>query len=316
MYTSSESNFKFFVKFSHTFINSIVTEFIFPRGVYGVELLMGELPPYLQFLKIIYIFLAMLTFIYFVFILHQKLKNKTIDDYTILCIPFLFFLGAPYMFGAIGNFAGAGSFAFYSYILLAPLCIKAILNTFELLVSRLQRGRGKGIILAGAILCIFFMLNSGLTAEVIWKHNISPSIYVSVPRILNNGSIEEKTYFDYVHLSVLDMRGGRWVAEKMKENNKIFCGPINERDVLLINGLTSPVYDTFGSLNIFPLANKTIIPDNSYIYLTEFNTKTRKIKQTGWIFPEYLNISEIEQINLSNKIYTNGACEIYYYYQY
>jgi uncharacterized membrane protein len=316
MYTSSDFNFEFFVKFSRTFINSIVTEFIFPKGVYGVELLMAELPPYLHFLKIIYIFLAMLTFIYLIFILYQKLKNKTIDDYTVLCIPFLFFLGAPYMFGAVGNFAGAGGFAFYSYLLLAPLCIKAILNTFELLLIHLQHGGGEGIIPTGTILCVFFMLNSGLAAEVIWKHNISPSIYVSAPRILNNGSIEEKAYFDYVHLSVLDMRGGRWVAEKMKENSKIFCGPINERGVLLINGLTSPIYDTFGSLNIFPLTYKTIIPDNSYIYLTQFNTKTGKIKQTGWVFPEYLNITEIEQINLSNKIYTNGGGEIYYYYQY
>lgn len=313
MHHSAGTPFEFLVKFCYDFINTLITEFIFPKEAYGTQLLLGTLPPYLQILKALYIISAFLTFTYLAPLWYKKLKNRNVDQYTALSIPFFAFMVAPYIFGVLGNFAGAGSSVYFSYLLLAPFFVNGFLGLFER-VAKFQNYKNmakKGVIALGVFLCVFSLLNSGFLAEVIWKHNITPSAYVSKPRILyGDSSLEEKAYFDYIYLSTLDMKSGEWIAAKKQKDYKVFCGPINAYPNLLMNGLTHTYYHKgIGSQDLLSLTNETLIPNDSYIYLTEFNVKTKKLKQSGGVNPEYSNIPETWQYN---KIYTNGGSEIYY----
>lgn len=322
MYTASGSLFDRAVDIFSHFVKSITTEFVFSAEEYGSYLLFSRFPTYLEILKFFYIISAIFIFIGLVFTYYRKIKDNTMDEYSALSLPFFLFLILPYL-PYVGQYGGGRTWYICSF-LLAPFCFEGFLEIFKLLGRFLSSEYeiSKAIKIIGAFLCIFLLFNSGFTAEVIWRHNIGASNHISAPRILNSGSIEEKEYFERTHIFILDVKGAEWLSRNMQRDRKIYCDLNAEMDFWL-QGLTPGYWrNRLNSPNyFFRLTNETEkLNENSYIYLSEFNTDTGKIKTckkglAKWgTFPEHFDIKEISPIlNVSEKIYTNGKSEIYYY---
>jgi len=304
MYNSAGQPFRTFVTLGYHFVRSIFRE-IFPE-TYGTQLLFGNFPLYLEILRILYIISAFFILVGLLTTFFDQVRRKSIDEYIALSFPLLFFAAAPYIFGTIGTFAG-GRLPYMASFLLAPFCITGftkILNCIRIKKQKLIT------IIIGFFLCTFFLFNSNFTAEVIWKHNIGASVYLSEPRIAKEGTIEEKEYLDRVYLTSEDIYSAEWLANHMRNNSKVYCGKNAEQNLLFAGLTRGYTQNKIGSSNIFPLIDK--IEERSYIYLTKFNINTWKIKQRGGAFPELFNITEIFGTDISNKIYTNSGSEIYY----
>ena len=339
IYTAGGRLFEVIVSIGQHFMNSIFTEFISQED-YGIQILFGKFPLYLEILKVFYIISAFFIFVGLSKELYACTKGKLMNEYTALSLPSFFFLVLPYVPG-IGQYGGGRAW-YISSFLLAPFCMKGFLEVFKLSIllktsllkllneftSEFKRltilgkffnpdlSAKKEMTIIGIFLCIFFLFNSGFVAEVVWKHNTGASNAISAPRILKDGAIEEKEYFYRTHLSVVDMKSAEWLIENMERDCKIFSGA-NAQNSLRINGLTL-VHQHIGLSSIFPLSKGIKIPTNSYIYLSEFNVINRKIKVTPklGVWGTFSNLFDINEISMlldsSNKIYTNGDSEIYY----
>jgi len=321
MYTASGSLFNKVVDIFSHFVKSITTEFVFSAEGYGSHLLFSKFPMYLEILKVFYIISGIFIFLGLAFTYYRKIKDNTMDEYTALSLPFFLFLILPYL-PYVGQYGGGRTWYICSF-LLAPFCFVGFLEIFKLLGGFFcsEYEISKAIKIIGAFLCLFLLFNSGFTAEVIWRHNISASNHISAPRILNSGSIEEKEYFWRTHISVLDVKSAEWLSKNMQETEKVYGG-LNAERPFWINGLTpGSLRNRLSSKNYFFLTSEAEkIDKKSYIYLNEFNLDTGKIKTctrglTVWgTFSEHFDIKEISSIlNASEKIYTNRRGEIYYY---
>lgn len=306
IYASGGYPFTSFVLLGQHFIQRITTEFLFPE-TYGTQLLLGKFPEYLEVLKYLYVISYMLMCLGAFSSLWRAFKVKELDEHMLISLSLLPFIPLPYIFG-VGQYGGGRAWLIPSYFL-APFLVVGCLSLSKLKVFFDYDKAKNGMIFTSVFLCIFFLFNSCFLAEVIWKYNIGPSIYVSAPRITKDGTIYEREYLDRVYLSVRDMKSAEWLSRNMKDNTtKVFSGHNAIARKLSIAGLT-PKYGS----NVITLSNKTEISKNSYIYLSEFNTNTGKIDGRIGAFPKFFSLTEIsEKLNSIDKIYTNGRSEIYY----
>lgn len=306
IYASSGYPFTSFVLLGQHFIQSITTEFLFPE-TYGTQLLLRKFPEYLKVLKYLYVISYMLMCLGAFSSLWRAFKVKELDEYMLISLSLLPFIPLPYIFG-VGQYEGGRAWLIPSYFL-APFLVVGCLSLSKLKVFFDYDKAKNGMIFTSVFLCIFFLFNSCFLAEVIWKYNIGPSIYVSAPRITKDGTIYEKEYLDRVYLSVRDMKSAEWLSRNTKDNTtNVFSGHNAIARKFRIAGLT-PKY----GFNVITLSNKTEISKNSYIYLSEFNTNTGKIDDRIRAFPKFFSLTEIsEKLNSIDKIYTNGGSEIYY----
>ena len=160
---------------------------------------------------------------------------------------------------------------------------------------------------------IFLLFNTCFVAEVVWKYNIGPMVSISKPRIVHNGSLEEKEYFNRVYMSTIDVVGAEWLHRYIADNCYIYCDK-NSWKIFTITDVINFTWDQgLMKSNVYILTNKTAIRKGSYIYLSEFVTKTGKLKIKGGVSPVFIDLTQIAKINVSSKIYTNGGCNIYYY---
>lgn len=311
LYTGGGSIFESIVGIGTRVINNIRTELLFPEA-YGTERLLHHFPMYLEILKGFYIVSGIFIFAGLLSTYYTQIRNKSMDEYAALSLGFFLFLIQPYLIGGIF----AGRMWYISSFLLAPFVIVGFLTISKLVGKFLNFEHETGkrtMAIIGAFLCMFLLFNTSFPAEVIWKHNRGASVYISKPRILKEGSIEEKEYFYRVYLSKSDMESAKWLNKEMKENSKIFAGS-NSEAPLRVNGLT-PYGNKIGSSNVFRLTNKTQVNNDSYIYLSEFNNATGKIKSSPHgmgTFISHFDVKEIsKEIHTSNKIYANGRSQVY-----
>jgi len=314
MYTAGAVSFKAIVLIGHDFVNSITTEFLFPKGFYTTQILVSKLPEYLEIIKYLYMVSFVLMCIGVASALWDTLRERKMDEYMLFSISFLFLLLVTHVAG--GTQYGGGRAWTISGYFLAPFVVIGCINFLKILkvISSFDWDIIKnGTKIAGIFLCVFFLFNSGFAAEVIWNYNIGASVYVSAPRITKVGSVEEKEYLYRAYLSDTDVRSSKWLNENVREG-MIFTDGHGYYPLYLV-GLTRHS-ERVGKPIVFDLTDKVKFSKNSYVYLTKFVTETRKIQRTYskmHFFPNFFDIGRISgQLNSANKIYTNGRSEIYY----
>ena len=305
MYITQSSSFESIVLNSKHFIDSITTEFIFAES-YGKQLLLGKFPLYLQILKYLYTIAYLLILLGVTTSLLKGFKEKKLSEFMLISLPFLLFIPLPYLFG-VGQYAGGRAFLIPCYFLSPFLVLGCLLQCFY------KNWTKKGLVLAGVFLSIFFLFNSGFASEVIWKYNVGPSVCVSAPRITGTGTIEEKEYLNWRYPTAQDMEGAKWLSNFI-DNCRVFCGYSPLWRELYLAGLTpGHVKHKIGKAVTFQLHKGQRIAKKSYIYLNSFNIETGKITEIKKHFHMFFNLNEFsEQLDSSNKIYTNGGSVIYY----
>ena len=297
MYATKGSIFK---SVNLTIINTLrgIEDILSPKN-YGSELLLAQVPAYLEILKFLYI----IAFVFGVIeVLHILLKRReTIDEYFVISCALFALIPVPYIF-PVGQYGGGRAW-FIPCILASPFIIAGLVKAGKFL-------RFNSLIVVFMIL--FFMFNSGLAAEVFWKHNVGASIYISYPRIVKSGNIWERAYLDKVSLNGEDLASGFWLSHHI-HNNTIIYADRNAIWKLYFAGISrGDVRDKMGSKPYaHVLQREKNLKVDSYLYLSKFNTENRLIKVSGRIKPELIPANEVINVDIS-KIYTNSGSEIYY----
>jgi len=282
-----------------TIINTLrgIEDILSPKN-YGSELLLAQVPAYLEILKFLYI----VAFIFgLIEVLHILLKRETIDEYFVISCALFALISIPYIFPV--HQYGGGRAWFIPCILASPFIIAGLVKAGKFL-------RFKGLIVIFIVL--FFMFNSGFAAEVFWKHNVGASIYISYPRIIKSGDIWEREYLDRVSLNGEDLASGFWLSHHI--HNTIIYADRNAIWKLYFAGISrGDVRDKMGSKPYsHVLQRDKNLKVDSYLYLSKFNTENRLIKVGGRLRPELIPANEVMNVDIS-KIYTNSGSEIYYH---
>jgi len=263
-------------------------------------------------------------------------KTKRVDEYFSLSIPFFSTLLLIYL----SKNLYVGRIWFIVSILLAPYCIKGILDLFlylnniliiikgnlkikkyyfkyvkfkfiDVISSNVGRNREVGFILVSIYLMIFLLFNSGFSSEVIFK-DYGPSIYLSKCRILDQGNIIEKERFFRKYITDYDVFSAKWLSKNKEITiRKIYCDRRGS-DPLCSYGNISP------PMTILPLTNRTTdILGPSYVYLRYVNVQVGVMgMHANPDFPLFkLKDSPIFLILLKNgnKVYSNKGSEVYYF---
>lgn len=320
-----------FEQFLYILANIISTRIVILKGkTYGTKLLTEMIAPYIEIIKLLYIFIYLLMLIGILYMFFTKLKEKAIDEYILMSLIFTFIIPLPYI-SDIGLYSGGRAWLLPSFFAIPFVTVGGI-QIYNQFVKKITITKyfnnistssfRDSYFFIAVFLCLFIAFNTGLAAEVFWKHNISPTAYVGGSRILQNGTIDEKEYFYKIYLTEKDLEASRWVTNKMDYKNIILCGANSEKYFQLLGLASEYSYKRMGktkeSIKVFKLTNNTRVIHNSYVYLSEFNLATKKIKiipksDPVWgTFTFHFDISEIHDILISsNKIYTNGGSEIY-----
>ncbi len=271
--------------------------------------LVGEWSMSIQILKLLYIIAV-------VFIvaglLNEIRKSKTVDEITLISLPFLGFLFFNYAF--VGYYVGR--IWYIVSILLAPYCILGILTVYDFL-ARLKISKyslkNKTIIfyaLVSIYLVIFLSFNSGLASEVIFK-DYGPSIYLSKKRILDSNNIFEKERFFRKYIVEQDVFSAKWLSKYRDTEIINIYSDARCRDVLCSYGNFPP---NPIEIHYICLSNDTDIMRSSYVYL-RYISVVEGIVVYSFSPLTIFNTTEIYKIiNKKNidKIYINGGGYIFY----
>lgn len=306
MYVTKGSIFEVGVLLVRNIIHSIATEFLFPSGTWGTYALTAHFSFSIEILRVLYIIAGL--FIAIGLILTAYEKRGQIDEYLALSFPFFILLVSPYI--TVSMYAGGRSWYIGSF-LLAPFCILGAVKITRIIKKTIpKKFRVSSIKVVSVFLTIFLLFNTGVVSAIILKDSPGSSIYLSKARIQTQGNLKEKEYFDRVYLSVYDISGSKWLEKYRGQDKPIGIGR-NSKQNMFFSNMTFERH-VVGSQNCYWVTPKNKFRENSYIYLSEFNVKTGKIKIVGPRFWYLVSIDEFPSINSSDKIYTNGGSEIYY----
>lgn len=153
-------------------------------------------------------------------------------------------------------------------------------------------------------LVMFFLFNSGFVSETLIRGNdYSPNILISKSRALN---IEDAQYIlSYGREIIYDTEssGAEWLMENKEETAKIYLDWYSGELFLQIISRSS---------NPLRYARENMNMKGGYIYLRTYNVR-KNLLVNQYYPPTFESIFDIYPLNKSNKVYTNGENEIYYY---
>ena len=326
MYNSSSSLYDNLINIGDHIIRSIAKEYIMPERSYIYRVVNGKLPMYLQILKILYIISTVFIIIgLVVYITHILLKRKfKLNIFNYINNEYLSFsilyciAGGTVFLGSLSGIATPDRIYIIISFFLAPFCVIGGAVFIESVKSILTKVIGKSdnlkfdpIKLLSIYFIIFLLFNTCFAAETIWKYNVGPMVSISEPRIVRKGTINEKEYLDRVYIFPINIIGTEWLNKYMVDN-KIYCTANSKKNFVISDVIKITWKQGLKKLNIHKFTNRTRIPKGSYIYLSKFNVETGKMKIGGPILPKFVNVTDNPEINISNKIYTNGGCCIFY----
>jgi len=179
-------------------------------------------------------------------------------------------------------------------------------NMFKILpLKKEKRRESYGLILILTVLVAFFLFQTGFVYEITGDP-VPSSISLSKYRMDDYtqtmlGLVDENDFF-----------GATWLSKYVDvEHTQIYSDVKAKFQVL-----TSTMIDRNNRIGV--LSNATVFTSRSYIYLSQYNTMN-EILLYDIRYPINIryNISELPIFDstkvINNKIYSNGACEIYYY---
>lgn len=155
------------------------------------------------------------------------------------------------------------------------------------------------------LLVAFFLFQTGFVYEVMDDPTPS-SISLSKYRM------DELTRIELAVLDESNVYGAFWLAEYLGVNNGQIYSDIGSKYRVLI----SYMMDVNNTINL--ISNNTVFEPNSYVYLSGYNTLTgvltydmRFTKEVNYNMTDFLVFDN--KTSLNNRIYSNGACEIYHF---
>lgn len=163
---------------------------------------------------------------------------------------------------------------------------------------------GIGILLVAIILSAFFIFSVGLANYVSGDYPFSYA--------LSYGSMQKSTdstqRIEVLSVSIpeCDVWGAKWLAARTGSHAAIYADELGT--------MTLFDYTTLCRNNTHPLLNTTLPKTDSYIYLRKLNIVEGILSfSVTKAYPQY-NISDISlTLSESDKIYSNGQSEAYYY---
>ena len=129
---------------------------------------------------------------------------------------------------------------------------------------------------------------------------------------LSKYKMDEYTRIDLSLVDENNFFGAMWLSKYLGVNNAhIYSDTVSKYKVLMS-------YMVDANSTIRPISNKTIFSGSSYLYLSRYNTMNDIILYDT-NYPKFItyNMSDFSIFNnmspLNNRIYSNGACEIYHF---
>jgi uncharacterized membrane protein len=179
-------------------------------------------------------------------------------------------------------------------------------STFKILPLKKEKVKETySLILILTVLVTFFLFQTGFVYEIA-KDPVPSSIPLSKYRMDDYtqtmaGLVNENDFFGAIWLSKYGDIKYTQIYSDVKAKGQV---------------LTSSLVDVNNSIIV--LSNSTVFTNPSYIYLSRYNTITGiLLYDTSYPIRIQYNISEIYIFNsttvFNNKLYSNGACEIYYH---
>ena len=163
---------------------------------------------------------------------------------------------------------------------------------------RIKRIRNLSIWLLSIYLIVIFLFNIGFIYEL--AGDVPSSRSISFMRMKNSDNAKILADFYNGYTPKQDVYGAVWLSKVMNNNFEVIADYTSAKQVLRGYGLIHVFWRNY-------LSNDTVIPANTYLYLRTLNLK-------GIIIGRSQNVESIDYQNLTknvNKIYSNGATEIY-----
>lgn len=318
IYTASSSPFDTMVNIGNSLVESLLHGSILPKKSYAYKIVAGKLPEYLQILKCLYIISTVfitigLLRVAIMLLMNKKDEKKYEFNKIYIILSAFFYISGSFVF--LGGLSGAATpdriYQIISFILAPFWAIGGSTAIYILTFKKINYQNSLKVL--SIFLVIFLLFNTCFFAETVWRYNIGPMISISKSRILNNGDVYEREYLDRVSFSECNIRSAIWLL-MYKCKGYIYSGQNANKNVRIAKSiLTLNNYRVYNVPHVRIIFKKTKIHKKSYIYLTKFNIETNTIKMAGGIFPKLLNITEINALEKSYRIYTNGMSCVYYY---
>jgi len=293
VYVSSSRTFNVIVNIGNQIISSVVTEFLNPRYVQGLDILIAgtqsplhEALKYLHLISILFIVVGFLTFI----LRYKSFKiSKEFGIFSLLSFAIcLAGVTVPHFSSQLRT----ERLYHITLLLLAPYCIVGGITIFHGF-RKAFRIRGKSESVRGSIkilsifLCMFLLFNSGFVFE------IADDVPISIS--LNNS-------IDFPRFNNKEVYGAEWLAE-MNTGSNIYADH---------NGKYLLYQFDFENVKVFWGETEDIAP-SAYIYFRSLNVRgtIRKSEQES----QNINLNNstffTRNIIMTDKIYDNGDAQIY-----
>lgn len=308
IYTSESKAFISLIRIFEQISGSIYVDFLNPTAAQGYNLIIYEqqtltrfIGKFIQLLVPIFITLGLLSleFKETEYELNPMYKDIAIFAYLLLVLSIVI----PYLASSLNT----TRIFQIALIFLAPYAIIGILTVCSLfnkicikLIKRSFIIRPYKII--SVFLVIFFLFNVGFIYEI---SNDPSSISLSQKTIEQSNDIQIKGGF-FTTLSIFDqdVNSSNWLIKNRNYSKDIYSDRISSK-VLKHN---------LDKTYLFREYNNTLIkPKNSYLFLGYVNLRKDVITmEMGNIFIYKNTVNELKYIESTNKIYSNGAGDLYY----
>ena len=252
----------------------------------------------------------LLVLIGFIALIVKRKKLRLESEYRILTFINMFALSLVVIIPRFAYEMQLSKWYHTTTIFLSPLFVLGGIILFKyllrLLSVREEKRESYGFVLIATILIPFFLFQSGFVYEV--TGDSAPSSIA-----LSGYKMDDLRRLGLNLINENDFFGATWIAK--------YTSAIDRKVYSDVKSLDNVFWIT---LRDFDMANRIlyneteIVESPSYIFLSDYNTKTGIIlTQSAFDLDETYNISQIgilDNENLyKNKIYSNGASHVHYY---
>lgn len=300
MYTASSANFITLVNFYNFFFEHI-RELFNPEVSHALGVLTKTWDSIsIEVLKYFTIFIIGLITVGMLNMLYKQIKEKKIEEYSVLSATFLIMLGTTLL--PIGGGFDTSRIFHITLILLAPFSVIGLKVILRRLSNQLA---SKHLISFAGLLTVFFLFNCGFIAEFI-PNDYSPNAYINKEKIVASDNIQAKylLYRDY-YVPSQDVQASEWIQKYGRTDTKVYG------DLLGLRILTASKYGKLPE-EIRESLPKTVslnenkeLEKDSYVFLAYHNIVEKLVFV---IENRSINAFSLDKLSLKDTsiIYNNG----------
>ncbi|NLN48823.1 MAG: DUF2206 domain-containing protein, partial [Clostridiales bacterium] len=211
-------------------LNDLILDVIRGSGLgdssYAVQILQSGMNIDIQLIKFVYVSFAALIAIGLMSRLFKQLYSKCVHGYDILSFIFFVIFIVSNVSGGLSY--GGGRILSIASLLLTPYAIVGLRESIRYvwdfactfradLKHRFTKTNLTNITKHTAIIYVslFFLINTGVLTEIVLQENSAGSVFISAPRIMNNGDLSELEALDRYTLDIEDWQCMNWIRRNM-----------------------------------------------------------------------------------------------------